>query len=98
MTTFTAQDALRSRWKPEIRPRAVRVFAVLGVLGVIAGIALLFVAGQIAGLGYLLALLVGVVAGLTGLGLIVAACAVAYAAAPANCGARAQKLPPLVKC
>ncbi|MEW6249893.1 MAG: complex I subunit 1 family protein [Planctomycetota bacterium] len=79
MNDFTPQDALRSRWKPDVRPKAVRWFAGLGVIGVLAGAALLFVASQVAGLGYLFAVLAAVIVGLGGVTFLVAAVAVMYA-------------------
>ena len=65
MTKFTAEDALRSRWSSEAKPRAVRWFGGLGLLCAVATVALWLLAGQLSGTGYLIAI-VGVVAALLG--------------------------------
>jgi NADH-quinone oxidoreductase subunit H len=62
MNTFTAEDSLRSRWSPNAKPRAVRWFAGLGVLSAALLVVLWFLATQLAGAGYVVALLGIVVA------------------------------------
>lgn len=67
MSGFTAEQALKSRWSPDARPRAVRWCAILGVVFAAAGIGLGVLAGRLAGPAYLLTLLACVAAFLTGL-------------------------------
>jgi NADH-quinone oxidoreductase subunit H len=57
MNTFTSEHAMRSRWGPDARGRAVAWFAGLGVLALIAAGVLGFVASRLSGLGYTAAVL-----------------------------------------
>lgn len=55
MAKFTAEDALRPRVNPQLKPRAVRRFAALGVFCAVIAVALWVFAGQLGGGRYLLA-------------------------------------------
>ncbi len=52
MNTFTVDDALRSRWSPDARPRAVRAFGVLAVLLAIATGGFALAAARVDGAAY----------------------------------------------
>jgi hypothetical protein len=59
MDKFTAEDALRSRWSPEVKPRAVRGFAAAGAGCAVLTAVLWFLAPRLAGPAYWLAVLGG---------------------------------------
>jgi NADH-quinone oxidoreductase subunit H len=65
MDSFSAQDALRSRWSPQAKPRAVRWLAGLGVVAAIVTVLLWLLASRLAGTDYVLAV-IGIVAALLG--------------------------------
>jgi NADH-quinone oxidoreductase subunit H len=67
MANFTVDDALRSRWSASAKPRAVRTFAVLGIVLAVAAAGLGYMATTATGAGYWLAVLGTALAGLGGL-------------------------------
>jgi len=76
MTKFTTQDALRSRWSPNARPRAVAWFAGLGALFLLGTLGLGFTAARTGGLGYVLCVVGAVGACGLGVSCLIAALAV----------------------
>jgi NADH-quinone oxidoreductase subunit H len=63
MANFTVEDALRSRWSASAKPRAVRTFAVLGIVLAVAALGLGYLASSAPGAGYWLAVLGTALAG-----------------------------------
>jgi len=57
MKKFVAENASRSRWSPDARPRAVRAFGAVGAVLALGTAGLWFLVTQLSGIGYLLAVL-----------------------------------------
>jgi len=57
MNTFTTEDALRSRWSPDAKPRAVRWLAGLGVIAAVLTVVLWFLASRLTGVGYVVGII-----------------------------------------
>jgi NADH-quinone oxidoreductase subunit H len=78
MTKFTTEDALRPRWSPQARPRAIMGFTICAVLFVLAAVALGVIAAQTSGLAYVLAIVGILLAGGLGATCLVAALAIRF--------------------
>jgi NADH-quinone oxidoreductase subunit H len=79
MSTFTSEHALRSRWSPGTRQRAVRWFAALGVLALIAAVVLGIVASRLSGIACSLAVLATVAAAAGAIGCFASAIVIRFA-------------------
>ena len=78
MGSFTAQDSLRPRWDPRLKPRAVFRFGVAGVAFLAVAVVLWFGAGSLIRAGYALPLLGVVLAAIAGVTCIGAALAIQF--------------------